>query len=815
MNSLQDILEYDIFRADKKTIDVERIIMRLWENRNNNEGIKLISEALSYFIDEKSVFGDIEFYLPQVAHLIIHLDQNSVDFPLQKLAVLISKTSIHAALQLSFMLSSAMEDYQPEVFDGKINTFGNQNLFKRCAKLLQDVERAVIYGNEAPLKPATIVPQVSKTLRTINHVVDPFGNGKLNGTLFYKRNMRKSNFHTKPWKPRYFVVDQRVLLCFREVQSADPLRAILLTNCRLVISETHPKYGDCCFELISDSTNTRYLLRTENADQRKIWTDAISSEINGAPPAELDENTVPIRENEISSTKSICPDEMNSNQRKRFLFFKQLKLFIINMTNICERLRFKDRSVRKFFLKHDLNELIIPPFAYLPLCSSLDRFNVILQTVSKESHAFSTKARVPALMIFELERHQSCDVATFLGSELEKYNEIDIVVPKMELVKDYKDTLEIDEVEENSAGNIHDGETKCSKFSSRHTVSSGWSPEGTGRHRLEQKGYRLGSIEPSSSHLSEKTIVEPENVIGSNGAGVLGETFEEKALRLKENSPFGNLPRWNLDGLIAKSNDDVRQEVFIMQLIAYYKRAFDEEQLPLWLHTYQILSTSKSTGLIELIPNAISIDGLKKKADFPGSLRAWYEKSFDFKEGGSAEENVRFEQAMESYVSSMAAYGVVTYLLAIKDRHNGNIMIDKDGHIVHIDFGFVFGLAPGKAFSMEKAPWKLNKEMVAVMGGRSSKWFGEYRKRCVQAMLTARKHSRQVMSLMEIMQYQSNYPAFRYNPNAISDFRSRLYVDAPETAITDIVERLIGRSYKHSGTDLYDSFQLATNGIAK
>ena len=66
----------------------------------------------------------------------------------------------------------------------------------------------------------------------------------------------------------------------------------------------------------------------------------------------------------------------------------------------------------------------------------------------------------------------------------------------------------------------------------------------------------------------------------------------------------------------------------------------------------------------------------------------------------------QYEEAQKNFVESLAGYSIFNYLLQVKDRHNANILIDRNGHIIHIDFGYLLNNGPG-GLNFESAPFKL------------------------------------------------------------------------------------------------------------
>jgi phosphatidylinositol 4-kinase len=101
-----------------------------------------------------------------------------------------------------------------------------------------------------------------------------------------------------------------------------------------------------------------------------------------------------------------------------------------------------------------------------------------------------------------------------------------------------------------------------------------------------------------------------------------------------------------------------------------------------------VLVTSNGYGLIETITGAMSIHSIKKaltltSLDESGRVQTKYGTLKDhFLQKFGPEKSTTYVKAQENFIRSLAGYSMATYILQLKDRHNGNILIDEEGHVI-------------------------------------------------------------------------------------------------------------------------------------
>ncbi|KAF8066184.1 PI4KB1 [Scenedesmus sp. PABB004] len=311
--------------------------------------------------------------------------------------------------------------------------------------------------------------------------------------------------------------------------------------------------------------------------------------------------------------------------------------------------------------------------------------------------------------------------------------------------------------------------------------------------------------------------------------------------------------------------------------------------LPLWVHPYEVLPTSSGTALIALIPDATSVHSAKARsaavlaaAAAAAAGRAPGSGASTPRDGGGGGGGVgagaapppppppppggvslsehffaRWRRgtpecvaAQRRFVESLAGYSLVTYLLQVKDRHNGNIMIDATGRLVHIDYGFLLGHAPGGNWvTFEAAPMKLSREALEVLdsdaGGQASELFDYFKVLVIQGFLAARKERARIVGLVRIMAECSRpapgcgggdapdagggaaaaagapggltcppWPCFRAGPErVVAALEGRFAPGLSDGGVVSHVLRLVSASLDAWSTRQYDAYQRVLNGI--
>lgn len=247
---------------------------------------------------------------------------------------------------------------------------------------------------------------------------------------------------------------------------------------------------------------------------------------------------------------------------------------------------------------------------------------------------------------------------------------------------------------------------------------------------------------------------------------------------------------------IFKVGDDCRQDVLALQVIAMFKNIFTTSGLDLYLNPYRVTATGPGCGVIDVVPNATSRDEMGRAK--VNNLFTFFIAKYGNVDG------IAFQKARLNFIQSMAAYSLACYILQIKDRHNGNIMIDGDGHIIHIDFGFLFDIGPG-GVKFEPNSFKLNHEMIEVMGGQDSQGFRMFCELLTKAFLASRPYAEQIVDTVHLM-LGTDLPSFKGEPT-IDRLRDRFKLGLNERQAAKYMQTIIKDAYENPRSTFYDGFR--------
>ncbi|KAF2608454.1 hypothetical protein F2Q68_00043396 [Brassica cretica] len=259
---------------------------------------------------------------------------------------------------------------------------------------------------------------------------------------------------------------------------------------------------------------------------------------------------------------------------------------------------------------------------------------------------------------------------------------------------------------------------------------------------------------------------------------------------------------------IFKVGDDCRQDVLALQVISLLRDIFQAVGLNLYLFPYGVLPTGDERGIIEVVPNTRSRSQMGETTD--GGLYEIFQQ--DYGPVGSA----TFETARENFLISSAGYAVASLLLQPKDRHNGNLLFDDVGRLVHIDFGFILETSPGGNMRFESAHFKLSHEMTQLLdpsGVMKSKTWHQFVSLCVKGYLAARRYMDGIISTVQMM-LDSGLPCFsRGDP--IGNLRKRFHPEMSEREAAHFMIHVCTDAYNKWTTAGYDLIQYLQQGIEK
>ncbi|KAK0423940.1 hypothetical protein QR680_008420 [Steinernema hermaphroditum] len=244
---------------------------------------------------------------------------------------------------------------------------------------------------------------------------------------------------------------------------------------------------------------------------------------------------------------------------------------------------------------------------------------------------------------------------------------------------------------------------------------------------------------------------------------------------------------------IFKRGDDLRQDQLVVQMVRLFDRIWRDNALDLKLTPYWVLATSAKEGFVQFVKGTpLRVVSSTYKGGIQEMLRS-------FRPSKTGPYGIE-EDAMTNYIRSCAGYCVITYILAIGDRHMDNLLICENGKMFHIDFGFILGRDPKPM----PPPMKLNYDMINAMGGANSEHFKQFLDFCFQAFNILRQNANVILNLFSLMLDAGIPDIAEEKDKAVQKIERRLHLNVDEEHAAKIFQEAVESSINATMAKLSD-----------
>jgi len=233
--------------------------------------------------------------------------------------------------------------------------------------------------------------------------------------------------------------------------------------------------------------------------------------------------------------------------------------------------------------------------------------------------------------------------------------------------------------------------------------------------------------------------------------------------------------------IILKKDNNLRKENIVSSLIILLQNKLinqsNRERIEFFepIPTYKILMISNNLGVIEYLENSLTLKNI--------SLKNYTLQNYILENNKDS----KIKTIKERFAKSLAISSCLSYVLGLGDRHANNIMISNNGHIIHIDYGYI--LENPIHFNIVNNPIiRISYEMIDFLGGWNSEYFLIFKNYIAKVFDIIRLYSNIIINFYNILGYEKIIDWDSLKKKLVDRFMNGLSFKDVEVVLLDVIE---------------------------